>query len=105
MAPEEKQAADRVLILPAPDRRFSAGPSPWCDFSSHCLSGQLPQSLSCKQKAWKEEILIENANWILATLPRDPQGAPWGYFQTPQPQSRGASTVASQAFGMHGQLG
>lgn len=42
-APEEKQAADRVLILPAPHRQFPAGPGPWCDFSCHCLSGQLPQ--------------------------------------------------------------
>lgn len=99
-APEGKQAAGRVLNLPAPNRRFSAGASPWCDFSSHCLSGQPPQSLSCKHKSWMEEIFIENANWILATLPSDPQGALPGYFKTPQPHSRGASTVASHAFGM-----
>lgn len=97
--PAGKQAADRVLILPAPSKQFSAGPSPWCDFSCHCLSGQLPQSLSCKQKAWIKEIFTENANWILAMLPRDTQGAPWGCFKTPQPHSRGGEHCVQPGIG------
>lgn len=45
-APEEKQAADGVIILSAPNRWFFANSSPWSDFniSSPLFAGQLPQS-------------------------------------------------------------
>lgn len=52
--------------------------------------GSCPRvSAVSRRPGWKR-IFIENAKWILATLPRDPQGALWGYFQTSPASVKGA---------------